>query len=431
MVLLSQFFIDLNIQNIQYTVLRNYQFLPESTGGSDLDILVHQKDETKIMYLMDTYIKTNNLRLVSVINDKQCPKYCISNEYWGIQMDIFKGSVYFGEKELIPSSILFKNTHDYQGVRVLNPKEGAILAFLKELLNNKNCGKEYIIELQRQLHNQNIDPELLCQFKPEFHRYLNQHISHLNDEHQSVLYHLAKKDFKRSRFAGFKNKVGRFFYNPGYTVAFLGTDGSGKSTVINRVRPLLNEAFHKKVYYEHMRPNQFPSIARLIGKNEKLSGPITNPHDSLPSGLIGSFLRWSYYMLDYTIGYYLKIYPKKAIRSCVWIFDRYYYDYLIDPKRARINLPQWILKIGQFIIPEPDIILCLGTDAETIHNRKPELPYKEVERQVAELKSFCSSHKRAVWIDTGNSIEKSSTDALKAIIKVMAKRFESVKLNDK
>jgi len=214
----------------------------------------------------------------------------------------------------------------------------------------------------------------------------------------------------------------------GIAIAFLGTDGSGKSTIINAIKPPLMDAFHNAVYYEHMRPNHLPSIARLFGKKNQLTGPVTDPHSSSVSGFFGSLFRWAYYMLDYTIGFYLKIWPKKAIRSCVWIFDRYYYDYLIDPRRSRIKLPRWILKTGQYLIPEPDLILCLGTDPATIHHRKPELPLSEVERQVAALKDFSRSHKRAVWIDTGKSIEESSEKALKAIIDVMAKRFEHIKL---
>lgn len=427
---LSVFFDSLRLSNIKYCVLRNYQSLPKSKGGSDLDILVHKKDEIKFLYLMESFIKTNKLKLVSVINDKQCPKYCISNIYWGIQIDVFKGSVYFGKRELIPSSILFENTQDYQGVSVLNPKVGAILSFLKELLNNKNCNKKYILELQNQHCAKGIDARLLSQFTSQFLDYLNLNLHQLDKKHCLKLYQLSKRGFKRSKFYGFNNKIKRLLKQPGFTIAFLGTDGSGKSTIVENIRPTLNNAFHKAVYYEHMRPKKFLSIARLLGKKERFSGPVTNPHGSEPSGLVGSFVRWFYYMLDYTLGYYLKIYPKKAIRCCVWIFDRYYYDYLIDPKRGRIDLPQWILKLGQFIIPEPDLILCLGTHAEIIHNRKPELPLKEVERQVAELKRFCNSHKRAVWIDTTNSIETSSDDAMAAIIKVMAKRFDSIKLNE-
>jgi len=214
-----------------------------------------------------------------------------------------------------------------------------------------------------------------------------------------------------------------------FSIAFIGTDGSGKSTIINQVKPVLNEIFTNGVHYEHMRPNYIPSIAILLGSDkEKPNGPVTNPHGSSESGIFGSLVRWSYYMLDYTFGFYKKVYSIKANKSRVWIFDRYYYDYLIDPKRSRIKLPKWILRMGQFIIPEPDIILCLGADSEIMHNRKPELPLHEVKRQVTELKLFCANHKRAVWIDTGKSIEESSKETMEAIIKVMAKRFESVKL---
>ena len=236
------------------------------------------------------------------------------------------------------------------------------------------------------------------------------------------------KEFPKKKFSylNHANKLTRLLNQPGFTIAFLGTDGAGKSTIIKNIKPVLLDAFHGAVYYEHLRPNKFPSIASLMGKHKTFAGPVTDPHGSASSGFLGSFARWSYYMLDYTFGFYLKIYPKKAIRSCVWIFDRYYYEYLIDPKRGRVKLPKWILKLGQFIIPEPDLILCLGADAQTIYQRKPELSLFEIERQVAELKKFCKSHKRAVWIDTGKSVENSSQDTINSIIDRMGQRFESV-----
>ncbi len=57
-----------------------------------------------------------------------------------------------------------------------------------------------------------------------------------------------------------------------------------------------------------------------------------------------------------------------------------------------------------------------------IYKRKPELPLKEVERQVSKLKEFCESNKRAVWIDTGTSIEESSNQIIKSII-LKTKKF--------
>lgn len=200
----------------------------------------------------------------------------------------------------------------------------------------------------------------------------------------------------------------------GYTIAFLGTDGSGKTTIIERVSPRLNEAYPKCVYYEHLRPNWIPTISRLLGKGAA-EEPDTDPHVKKQSGVVGSLFRFSYYFVDYTLGYWMKIYPRKAFHSCVWIFDRYYYEYLIDPRRTRVTLPKWVFKAGLLLIPEPDLILCLGANPETIYARKPEMTLEEVTRQVNELSAFCKKHKKAVWVDTGCSIEQSVEETMRTI----------------
>lgn len=37
-------FDESRIRNVRYAVLRNYEFLPSSTGGSDLDVVVSSSD---------------------------------------------------------------------------------------------------------------------------------------------------------------------------------------------------------------------------------------------------------------------------------------------------------------------------------------------------------------------------------------------------
>ena len=423
-------FINLiNNSGINYCVLRNFKSLPRSTGKSDFDILIHDKCVNDFNKLIKQFIELHKLKLVSLIDDKHCPKYCILTTNWGIQIDAFKKSVYFGNKEIISSSVLFENIENYKGVQVLNQRIGALLAFLKELLNNKVCKKKYILDLQNQFQNQDINAQFLSQFSQKFIFYLNKNLNNLDEKHCVELYKLTKKKFRKYKFYGIKNKVMRFSKQPGFSIAFLGVDGSGKSTIIDNITPILNQSFHNSIYYEHMRPNKLPSIARLLGGNEEFNKPVTNPHKSKPSGFFVSLLRWLYYTIDYTFGFYLKVWPKKAIRSCVWIFDRYYYDYLLDSKRAKIKLPRLLIKLGQFLINEPDLILCLGTDPKTIHDRKPELTIDEVERQVEALKEFSMTHKQAVWIDTGVDIEISSNNVMKAIVNMMSKRFHSINFN--
>lgn len=214
-----------------------------------------------------------------------------------------------------------------------------------------------------------------------------------------------------------KNKV---------TIAFLGTDGSGKSTIINAVTPLL-ESECSCVKYEHLRPNYMPSLGVALHKRtqeeEDERGPVTDPHSLPPSGFLGSLFRLGYYMIDYTWGYYKKVYHSKDM---VWIFDRYFYDFMLDQRRARLNLPNCFLKLCSFFVPNPDLILCLGGDPKKIYERKPETSLEEVTRQTNVLKRFCNKRKNAVWVDTTLAPEVSIRLAKEAILDMLSKRFNKV-----
>ena len=205
-----------------------------------------------------------------------------------------------------------------------------------------------------------------------------------------------------------------------YVIVFLGTDGSGKSTVIEKLKPFLIEKMEYVIRYEHLRPNYIPSLGVTLGKRtkeeERKCGPSTNPHAQQPSGFFGSLIRLSYYMIDYTYGYFVKVYRSKHI---IWIFDRYYYDYFIDQKRARLVLPTWIFKLYGIFIPKPDLIICLGGNPEKIYTRKPETSLQEVTRQVKELKSICEQLKNAYWVDTTIPLETTISNTIEIINRVI------------
>jgi len=434
-IFLEQFFQKLNDNDINYCVLRNYERLPLSTNGSDLDILIRENHLSLFnKALAESLIETNGA-IVSVIESKICPRYCIlglGTDPWGLMIDLFLDKIIYRSQTIISEEAIWENAYLHNSICVLNQRTDKLIALIKELLNNKTCSEKYYNSFVEEGLEKNF---LYSIFKPigklstaealmdcAQGKYDQTEIERLVNQLNSDFPERWNSPFLKA------NKLKRLLHKPGYTVALLGTDGSGKSTLIDNVMPVLKETFHNAVYYKHLRPSWLPPLSHLSGREQKQAGPVINPHASQPSGFIGSLMRWVYYFADYLLGYYVKIFPKKSTKACAFIFDRYYYDYYIDKCRARINLPDWIIRLGQAIIPEPDIILCLGADPLTIHNRKPELPLPEIDRQITALKKFCSRHKRAIWIDTGKNIEDSSKDALKEIMKMMAKRFEFFKL---
>jgi thymidylate kinase len=444
-VLLRELFDRLNESGIRYAVLRNYESLPQSLGGSDLDLLVSRDRLQDAYQIVDRVARLNGGCCISciddfkitVINSRFCGKEINNSHWWGMPIDIF-ATVGLRQYEYFESSAVLANSLVYRNILVASPGDAAIIAFLKECLANGKSRKGY----EKDAATAYVTDE------PRYRKILGEYFGTkvgrlwgkylMDGRDERILRQISRRarwalrihTFLRNPYRAFQDtsactwrRLVRLFQPPGFSVVFTGADGSGKSTIIQGIEPVMQAALHKIPKYEHLRPNLLPSIAKLFGRNAA-TGPVTDPHASSQSGFIGSLLRLFYYSLDYILGYWFKVYPTLVRKQNLYVFDRYYYDYLIDPRRSRIRLPRWIIKAVLFFIPEPNLILCLGADPAVIHARKPELPLGEVARQVAELKRFCGSNKRAVWIDTGCPIEDSIDQALEAITSRMAARYD-------
>ena len=424
----------LNKEKIEYCVLRNYQSLPQHTGKSDIDLWVSSKDSPRFYAILEKVKEKTNSHLVSYLSDVHCPKVCYLNEKEGCQIDVFKGNIYYQQNIMITEQSIKANITHHKDINILEDHFANIIAFLKEIINNGKCNDKYItpIYANKSIYQKEYLQAKCSLFTPFFIEIFYNAIQKEDIVQQiPFLCQLAKKSIVKKN-VGFNKirKIKRLFQKPGYVIAVLGTDGSGKSTIINAITPIINEAFHKSIIYNHLRPNVLPELGVLLGKKEKTDKPIvvTNPHAQKPSGLVGSVFRWGYYLLDYTLGYMKSVFPRIHTKSKVFIFDRYYYDYYIDQHRSRTSLPHWILRVGECVVPTPDIILCLGGDPQKIYIRKPETSLGEVGRQTHVLQKFCHNHHKAVWIDTTTTTQESINATMKAIVKMMALRFNETKL---
>lgn len=419
-------------ESVKYSVLRNYVTLPISTGGSDIDVWVAREHLDKFYSILMQCAKENQGEVVSYVYKPYEPKTCIMGIDWGVQFDIYKDIVPIGNYEFFSGDIIWKHTVLYNGVQVLDSKWEAIESLLKEVLNTGNCDRKekFYVDANDAIKAMSFEEikEGLNLFSDEYIRLLKRvgeerkSDSLINDLYKFGVHELRQK--RKLINSHFFSKFRRLFKRPGFFVVVLGTDGSGKSTIIDHITPIIEGAFHHGIHYEHLRPNLIPDIGVLFGKRQKDNVQISpHPHDVKESHFVGSLCRLLYYLQDYIWGYLFKILPSIALYSHVYILDRYYYDYYIDQRRAKISLPKWIIKIGDFFVPKPDIILCLGGNPDMIYKRKPETSLEEVRNQTTILKKFSETRNNAVWIDTSVDLNTSVNMTMKAILKVMSKRF--------
>lgn len=347
---LKNFFSRLNEQGIDYCVLRNYESLPNSLGGSDLDILFSSKCFSEANVIITELAYKYGLKCIAAIQAYRVLTRIFLGAprglWWGVRFDAFS---YAGTNgcDILPVEHVLKRAVIHNGIRVASLSDASIMSFLKDIIGSGMDRKQYQGDASLSFK---LEKHI---FVPILKRYFGNTCVHStiipllenklmdlrhaqNGIKRSWLFTNINKDFKNtvtSRFMDYCHRFQRLFRPLGISVAFLGTDGSGKTTIINMIRPILESALHTQTYREHLRPNLLPSIGQLFGR-PALIDPVTNPHSSAPSGIIGSILRLVYYSLDYILGYWVKVYPILVKRPCVFIFDRYYYDLLYDPHRS-------------------------------------------------------------------------------------------------
>ena len=104
------------------------------------------------------------------------------------------------------------------------------------------------------------------------------------------------------------------------------------------------------------------------------------------------------------------------------VFDRYYYDYLVDLQRYQYDLPKWAPKVFLKLIPTPDIVFILDGDPENLYARKKELTLEELKYQVVAYRKVAQTVGNSQIIDVNQGIEDVVADVTKSIILKKAKK---------
>jgi peptidoglycan/xylan/chitin deacetylase (PgdA/CDA1 family)/thymidylate kinase len=180
--------------------------------------------------------------------------------------------------------------------------------------------------------------------------------------------------------------AGRFRDPTGLSVAVLGPDGSGKSTVVRGLARAMSAGFFES-RVRHLRPGVLPDLRVLLDPRLWRSGrppppPVFDPHAGAPSGSLGSALRLGWYALDYLGGYPGRVLLPSA-RNALVLFDRYHFDLAVDPLRWRMALSDRVRRAVVRLLPRPGLVVVLDGEIDEMRRRKPELPPDELARQRA------------------------------------------------
>lgn len=220
---------------------------------------------------------------------------------------------------------------------------------------------------------------------------------------------------RRISWAEICRGIDRLCRPTGFWIAVLGPDGVGKSTVLERIEQSMAFAFRRTQRY-HLRPS--------LGRNKAEKAPVTDPHSVSPRGRVASLLKLLYWWCDYLLGFFLNVYPRLA-RSSFVLFDRYYHDILVDPKRYR---HRGFKRLAQRIansVPIPDRVIILDAPVDRVQSRKAEVSWEETRRQRNHYRALAEQMGRSVLVDASRPVDEVVQDVEDLLLRDLERRTAS------
>lgn len=185
-------------------------------------------------------------------------------------------------------------------------------------------------------------------------------------------------------------------------IGILGADGTGKSTLIAKLKEDLTDDYKLNVIHTHI--DFRPHLERASQDKHSLSRP--------SYGLFVSVLKMLYRVCKYNAGYLLRS------RNSVYIVDRHIYDFSIHFERYRFDaranrLVRFVLKF----IPRPNLLIIATGKAETIYGRNKENSMEDLRVLLSRYNSFYL-YKSPLYYNGTNALTVEYPKILNRVVKI-------------
>lgn len=210
----------------------------------------------------------------------------------------------------------------------------------------------------------------------------------------------------------------------GRVIAVVGPDGVGKTTLCERiVKDLLGDRRVLHVRFPGLLPRRDPDERRRIRLGEGVEAPAasTSSGDGIEAQAFPlrkyppayppavSAAKTLYLFVDFVLGWIFRVRPH--LRAGGWVvFERGWWDHVVDPRRYRLTSGHLARLLGR-LLPPWDLIFVLEAPPEVIRKRKPELPLKELSRQMRAWRELLPPRQRCVYLDAAGPLEDLSRAA--------------------
>ncbi len=381
------------LEETDYVVLKHLDEKTDIDSNADIDLLIAPKEVTPILEFANNFPTVDKILTHNTKSMVQACIYFQGGDF--LQLD-FLFKLVRKQFEYLDTKAVFSNNKKSEGGYLTYSKDQLLEhVVLFNFLNFGRVPDKYIQHFTSLPEKE--QSELLQNFNTKYTTDLQsfEQLSNFNPSIRTNLVNYLKKMPQNSitnrikHFAEYTiDKVTGVFDKSGKIITFSGVDGAGKSTIIDLVKNELATKYRRKVVVLRHRPSLLPILsAWRYGKTNAEKRTVQNlPHSGKNSSKISSMFRFFYYYFDYLFGQFY-IYTKYVLRDYIVLYDRYYFDFIIDGKRSNLNIPTWISKGLYRFIYKPELNFFLFADANVIYKRKQEMPVTMI-KELTE--NYCS-----------------------------------------
>ena len=150
-----------------YALMRNYESLPLSTNGSDIDILMMPGQETNCLYALKKALTAVSANILTEYTQPGFHKVIVigpdlnkTEGWWGVCIDLFFGCKFAGTAEFLDEALVLEYVEIHNGMNVLEADLADLLGVWKHILHHDNLPTDYLPgALQALQKNPNMQDE--------------------------------------------------------------------------------------------------------------------------------------------------------------------------------------------------------------------------------------------------------------------------------
>lgn len=424
---LEAFFGLLHAKGIGFCVLRNYAGLPATNVGADIDLLISPQDLDRALGVLAS------VQGIMITDVAQRP-YVLNSFVQGIdsgclQIDLVISLSWRGIDYLDVSEVLGRaRSHpSCSWIPIPDPVDEAIISFFSSFAIGGFIKDRYapsylpVFREAAPIAEARIDgriaPAVLRRlFASIADGRQDEALGMLGQVRRSMLFRAVARKPLTTAFGLIRHywaEVSIHFAASNLCrVALFGPDGAGKSAVLKGLEPRLKHC-SKIIQIRHLRP-RLPGIERPTGD----SGPVLDPHGKPAKSSVKSHLQ----LIVWLAAYWWDRLMRRKRNATLQIYDRYFHDVLVDPKRYRYGGSKTFARLLSKLVPRFDLVVFLDAPPEVLQSRKREVPPEETARQRQAYLDLARTLPNAHVVDASRPLSEVVAEVEKIVLKYMAER---------